>query len=87
MTEDGPLDAEVVGDHVERSVANPVRLRGRDLGGQIDAVGAGLVPGQVFEGGLVDGARAAHGTEGAWHGAGVTDVAGEPPGVDSGEPG
>ena len=73
MTQDGALDAEVVGDHVERRVrvADGVDEVGGDGGGQVDAVRRRRVGGRRSHRGFV-------GAERAGHRARVAEVPGEP---------
>ncbi len=81
VAQDRGLHAEVVGHDPAGAVADGVGLGAADDGGQVLAVGAGLVEGGLLEGGLVGRA------EGAGHGPGVADVAGQAPGVDPGDAG
>ena len=81
VAEDRRLDAEVVGHDPAGSVAHGVGLGAADHRRQVLAVGAGLVERGLLQRGLVRGA------EGAGHGPGVADVAGEAAGVDAGDAG
>jgi hypothetical protein len=76
-----PLDAEVIGDDPTRTGAARVRLGTRHEPGEIGVVGARLVDRGLLQRGEIGGA------EGAGHGTGVTEVAGEPTGVDAGDAG
>ena len=79
VAEHRALDAEVVGDHPERAGADRVGARRGHLGHEVDTVGARLGQRRGLERDLVGGA------EGAVHGAGVAEVAGEAAGVDAGD--
>src|SRR5438876_776247 len=71
VTEDGALDAEVVGDDPQWAVSVPVRPVGGDGGDEVDPLGARLGGGRRPERGLAGGAERAR------HGPGLPDVAGE----------
>ena len=79
--QDGGLDAEVVGHHPASPGACGVGLGHRHLRHQVHPAGAGLGAGRGQKG------RLAGGSERARHGAGVADVAGQPPRVDPGDGG
>ena len=79
VAQDRALDAEVVGHHAQRAVADRVRLGRRHSGDEVDARCAGLRGRGGLQCGLVGRA------ERAGHRPGVADVASEATGVDAGD--